>query len=515
MKLTSFLNLKHFQESQTPHRNNRTLLTLCKITLLTAVFTCLAGCSFLSKDIGSYTPLTNRRTEDKQEILFKKRSERIYRAAISGIWYPFGWESPYLFVDIDAGYPVMLTSGKTFDYIAESGEKIQTCMECEVYYHDSGQHILLGVLESLSSGYPITYDGTGIYVAGALGVEKYIVDESGTVPCLKMETGLYRDAAGLYCCNTPNSALSEEEYNRLYMDYLSAQIIDYGDVQPFLYKYADEEIELLQLLEKEACCKITEYQYSDFNHDGHMDIAGACKKDDFWHILYLCGDDHICLELDTLRYDFCEVWSFPTYDDETYLETHLLVNVYNDAGADRHFSIYALKDHMLTPVLDHLPGRVTMNDISVINQTLFLNVEDCGDGYSAITYLCYEGGSYKEFGISELSEDNFMQYDNAEEVLTNIRTELGTDNIRFTFYAQQFYNIRIQCETTSESGEARFCHFTLSPSNNELLTSSMTHRCFQTLTGTQIPDYPLYNMLEGRLKDHFTDLEVTYPEIGG
>lgn len=137
--------------------------------------------------IYGYTPLTSRRTYEKKKALFEKRGERLYRAAISGIWYPFGWESPYLFVDIGAEHPVMLTSGKTFDSPTESGEKIQTCMECEVYYHDNGEDIFLGALESLNTGCPIAYDETGIYVAGAHGVEKYIVDESCETPFTDLE----------------------------------------------------------------------------------------------------------------------------------------------------------------------------------------------------------------------------------------------------------------------------------------------------------------------------------------
>ena len=253
-----FHNLCPFHKSQPSHRNSRPLPTLCEMTLLIAVCVCLSGCSFTSNGIYGYTQSASRRTAEKKEALFEKRGERLYRAAISGIWYPFGWESPYLFVDIGAEHPVMLTSGKTFDYPTESGEKIQTCMECEVYYHNNGEDIFLGALESLNTGCPIAYDETGIYVAGAHGVEKYVIDESGAAPCLRMEIGSYRSEAGLYRSDTVNSTLSKNEYNRLYADYLSAKIIDYGDVLPFLYKYADEEIELLQLLEKEADCKITD-----------------------------------------------------------------------------------------------------------------------------------------------------------------------------------------------------------------------------------------------------------------
>ncbi|MDE6387662.1 MAG: hypothetical protein K2L82_07660 [Lachnospiraceae bacterium] len=513
MKLTPFIYQMHHFRSQTPRRNNRIFLMLCVMAQFLVVCACLAGCSHTSKDSAGYIPLTNSWTDEERAILFHRRGERLYRAAISEIWYPFGWDSPYLFVDMGVAHPVMLTSGKTFDYTMETGERIQTCMECEVYYHDGNQYILLGTLESLNTGYPITYDETGFYTAGDYGVEKYIVDESGSVPCLRMDTGIYQSEAASSDSDAA-SDMTAGEYALLYNDYLAAQIIDYGDAYPFLYKYADEEIELLQLLEKEAGCKITEYRCIDMNQDGHIDIAGVYKKDNLWHVLYLCGDDHVCLRLEPFRYDFCELRHFPAYDDETYLETHLLVNVYDDAEADRHFSIYALEDHVLQPVIANQPGCVYMDDTSAINQTLYLSVEDCGDGYSAITYLHYEDGAYKEFGILELSESKFMQYDNAEEVLTNIRTELGTDDIHFTFYAQQFSNIRIQCEATSENGDVRFCHFTLNHDNNLLRLPSMFRLRFQSISETQPSDNtPLYNMHEGRLKNHFTDLEVTYPAI--
>ena len=131
-------------------KNKRILFALCIVIQIILTGLCLAGCSSSVKNGANYIPSGNHLTDEAREALFQKRGEKIYRAAISGIWYPFGWESPYLFVNIGADYPVMLTSGKTFDYKTENGEKIQTCMECEVYYHDKAGKIV-GFIHSVSS----------------------------------------------------------------------------------------------------------------------------------------------------------------------------------------------------------------------------------------------------------------------------------------------------------------------------------------------------------------------------
>ena len=469
---------------------------------------CLAGCTSSVKNGAKYTPAGNHLTDVNREVFFQKRGEKIYRTAISGIWYPFGWESPYLFVDIGADYPVMLTSGKTFDYKTENREKIQTCMECEVYYHDNGQYILLGTLDSLSTGYPVAYDETGFYEAGTHGVRKWILDESGSAPCLKTEQEAYL---------SDDEAASTDEYDRLYADYLSAEIIDYGNSNPFLYKYYDEEVELLQLLEAEAECRTTEYRYTDMNYNGIMEIIGAYRANDMWHVLYLCGDDRVCRELETFRYDHCELFVFPIYDDITYLGTHLFVNVYDDTGIDKYFSIYALDNHKMHPVISNQFGHVYTDDISVINQTFYLDVEDYGDGYSAITYLHFDGSAYREYGLLELSEEQFMQYNNAEEVLENIRAEIGSDDMEFSYYLQEPFYVHIQCKSRSETGDTLFCHFTLSTSSdNQLDKAYIYQRSLHPVTDKQTPyTEPLYNRHEGRLKEFYTDLDVIYPKFSG
>ncbi len=487
-------------------------ILLCVIFQIMLTGICLAGCTSTVKTDAKYTPSGNHLTDETRESFFQKRGKEIYRAAISGIWYPFGWESPYLFVDIGADYPVMLTSGKTFDYKTVGGEKIQTCMECEVYYHDDGQYILLGTLDSLSTGYPIAYDETGFYEAGAYGVRKWILDESCPVPCLKTEMEVFLSDVEDKNAEDTNIA----EYNRLYNNYLSAAIIDYGDSHPFLYKYYDEEVKLLQLLEAETGCKITEYKYIDMDHDGNMEIIGAYKENKLWHILYLCSDDGICRELESFRYDHCNLLSFVPYDDQTYLGVDLIVNVYNDTGVDKRFSIYELENHTIEPIISNQFGYIYINDISEINQILYLNVEDYGDGYSAVTYLHFDGNTYKECGLLELSEEQFMQYDNAEEVLSNIRADIGSDAIELSYYLQEPYYVHIQCESKSESGDSQFSHFTLSPSSDNLLreTSISQHPLTPATAKQNTHDKPLYNRHEGRLKEFYTDLEVIYPDFG-
>ncbi|MDE6844939.1 MAG: hypothetical protein K2J99_04125 [Lachnospiraceae bacterium] len=430
----------------------------------------------------------------------------MYKATIGNLLYPLGWESTYIFVDMGTDYPIMLITGITFDYETEQGEKIQTCMDCEVYYHDNGQTILLGTLGSLSTGYPIAYDETGFYEAGAHGVRKWILDESGSSPCLKAEQETYLSDVR----NT-----SADEYNRLYHDYLSAQIIDYGDSEPFQRKLHDEEVELLQLLEAESGCRIMEYDYLDMDHDGKTEIIGSYKQDDLWHILYLCSDDKICRELESFRYDHCKLLPYPIYDDTTYLGIHLIVNVYDDAGIDKRFSIYALGDHELQPVISNQFGHAYIDDTSVINQTLNLNVEDYGDGYSAITCLCFDGSVYKEYGLSELSEGQFMQYGNAEKVLADIRAEIDSSSIEFSYFLRADNHVLIQCESISESGDTQFCHFTLRASgDNQLEEAYIYQRSLHPATGQQTSHTAsLYNRHEGRVKEFYTDLDVIYPDL--
>ena len=283
-------------------------------------------------------------------------------------------------------------------------------------------------------------------------------------------------------------------------------------MRPFLYKYYDEEVELLQLLEAEAGCKITEYCYTSMNHNSTMEIIGAYRKNDMWHVLYLCSDERVCHELETFRYDHCELFIFPIYDDITYLGTHLFVNVYDDTGIDKYFSIYALDNHEMYPVISNQFGYVYTNDISAINQTLYLNEEDYGDGYSAITYLHFDGSAYQEYGLLELAEEQFMQYGNAEEVLENIRTEIGSDTIKFSYYLQEPDYVHIQCESISEAGDTQFNHFTLGTSGDNRLEETNTYAKPLPVTDKQAPYTKLlYNRHEGRLKEFYTDLEVTYP----
>ena len=487
-------------------KNKQILFVLCVMSQIMLSGFCLAGCSSSIKNKVKYTPVGDHLTKETQEIFIQKRGEKIYRAAISSIWYPFGWESPYIFVDADAAYPIMLTSGKTFDYETESGEKIQTCMDCEAYYQYNGQSILLGTLGSLSTGYPIAYDETGFYEAGIHSVKKWILDESGSAPCLKIEQEAYL---------SDDETVSADEYNRLYHNYLNAKIIDYGDAQPFQGKICREEVELLQLLEEEAGCRIVKYNYIDLNQDGNTEIIGSYKEDGLWHILYLCSDDRVCRELGSFRYGQCELLAYPVYGDAAYSGIHLIVNVYDDTGTDKYFSIYALDDHILQPVISNQFGHVYTDDTSAINQTLYLDVEDYGDGYSGVTYLYFDGSAYKEYGLSKLSEEQFMQYGNAGKVLADIRAEIGSDTIEFSYFLRANHHVLIQCGSASESGDTQFCHFTLRVSNdNQLEETYIFQRSLHPVTGTAQTPYtkPLYNRHEGRVKEFYTDLEVIYPD---
>lgn len=82
-------------------------------------------------------------------------------------------EQYYAFVNIGAKYPVLLVTDATYEYT----DVIKAAMDSEVYYVWDGKAVDLGMIASTGTAYPVSYDETGIYVAGGHFVERYALDE--------------------------------------------------------------------------------------------------------------------------------------------------------------------------------------------------------------------------------------------------------------------------------------------------------------------------------------------------
>lgn len=406
----------------------------------------------------------------------------------------------YTFADIGAQYPVMLVTGETFTY--EMTEPIQACMQCNVYYFDGSDVRLFGSLNSLGTAYPIAFDETGLYEAGSKGVRKWTIKMEEDSPELVATEAAYVscDEDGTFSYSGEKDGeiveISASDYQRLSSNYQTASAVRFEKFPT--RSMSAEALALMQCLEDASGHKMEEYVYADMDHDGNEEMLGAYEEDSFgWSIWYTNSDGSICQPVPGSEqgFDTCsfKLLNFPS-------ETHIVINEVNLMGNNKRYSIYKLKDQELQPLVHDQYGYVYQNAVSDI----LLDVEDYDAHYDIAselfmghtwkdTYLYYEDGSYKEYGAVILSEEQFLRYDNAAELLSDICEDAGDGEIQFCYFLRENGIVHIQCECTTEYGSADYFYYTLRVEGKHL-------------TGS------LESKNDGCMGTSFSWLEVTYPE---
>lgn len=406
----------------------------------------------------------------------------------------------YTFADIGIQYPVMLATDETFTY--GIAEPIQACMWCNIYYLKEGEVCRLGSLNSLGTAYPIAFDETGLYEAGPKGVRKWTIQTESGTPELVIVQDAYisydENGTPFYSCekNGENLEISKDVYQRLFDDYQAAAVVFFEEAPA--RSISDEALALMQSLENASGHKMEEYICVDMDHDGKEEMMGTYEEDSLnWPVWYASSDGNTCQTIPGLLqgYDTCtfKPLSFPA-------ETHIVVNMANLMGNNKRYSIYRLKGQEIQPIVENQYGFVYQNATGDI----LLDVEDydaCYDVASELfmghtwkdTYLYYEDGCYKEYGAIPLSEAQFLQYENAAKILSDIRNESGSDEILFSYFLRENGIVHIQCECTTEYGSIDYFYYTLRAEGNRL-------------TGS------IDSKNDGRMGTSFSWLEVTYPK---
>lgn len=176
----------------------------------------------------------------------------------------------------------------------------------------------------------------------------------------------------------------------------------------------------------------------------------------------------------------------------------MALNAYNTMGTDKRFSILALHGDAPEALVSNQNGNVRQNEAGDI----LLSVEDYdgmfdGENWSLHTfkesYLYYEDGTYKEYGAVVLSDEDFMQYDNAEEVLADIQEQNGSDKIVFSYFLRGNEILHIQCEL-EEAGLTRYFYYTMNIDGKRLWGDEDNYH-------------------DGNMQTSFSELEITYPEV--
>lgn len=147
----------------------------------------------------------------------------VYEETIGGL------EDDELFaiMDTNAPLPVLLVTSQVFD----DGTGKQAAMQCDVYYLADKEVKKIGTIESMGTAYPISYDETGIYTASGHAMQRYEVEQSGTMKLAEViQEQFDENGTADYTMEKENETktISEEEYYDAFEKYNNAAVVSFA-----------------------------------------------------------------------------------------------------------------------------------------------------------------------------------------------------------------------------------------------------------------------------------------------
>jgi hypothetical protein len=134
----------------------------------------------------------------------------------------------FAIVETNAAYPVLLVTSQVYD----DGLGNQASLECDVYYMIDGEVKKIGVIESLGTAYPISYDATGFYVASGHDMQCFeIEEEAGTIT---LQEGVYEqfdengNATYTMIKGEQTEIITEEKYYAAFEKYSHATVVSFS-----------------------------------------------------------------------------------------------------------------------------------------------------------------------------------------------------------------------------------------------------------------------------------------------
>ena len=235
------------------------------------------------------------------------------------------------------------------------------------------------------------------------------------------------------------------------------------------------------------------------DHDGMKELIGIyCDDAGIYQTWYCSYDGEICnlVHQNGEAMDACEIELLDVGD-----ETHIVLNSYRMMGTGKNFSIIKLQDNKIRLLVSDQYGYVSMAD----GKNIVLNVEAYDGMYdpaiggmiqhtSKNTYLFFDGNTYKEYGAVEISEQEFLNYQNAGAVKSLIeeqRRQSDTVSLEFKYFKRKNGIMHVQCNVQNDLGEIQYGYYTIKYYGDELEI-----------------DVGEYN--PGQMEPNFSALEVEY-----
>lgn len=259
------------------------------------------------------------------------------------------------------------------------------------------------------------------------------------------------------------------------------------------------EAELLAITESIAKHSMENYVYTDMDHDGANELIGVyCGDMGLYQTWYCSSDGKTCalIHQNDDGMDACEIELLNIGD-----ATHVVLNAYRVMGTGKNYSIIAMRNQEIVCLISNRYGYVSMTDGGDIT----LNVEAYDGMYDPSigamilhtwknTYLFFDGNTYTEYGATEISEQEFLDYQNSQELKDQIEGELrqsNTTSLEFSYFKRKNGIMHIQCNVYSDSGEIQYGYYTIRYNGNQLNK-----------------DLGEYNL--GQMASSFSDLKVVY-----
>jgi len=262
------------------------------------------------------------------------------------------------------------------------------------------------------------------------------------------------------------------------MENLAAIILAGCSLTAALAKQPDGvwEAKLLDKTQSAARHVMEEHVYIDMDHDGAKELIGV-YLDGPYHVWYCSSDGQTCMPVyqneNRCGWDGCTLEALDIGE-----ETHIVVNAFLLLGTNKTYTILAMRDKKMECLIADNYGYVWMSD----EGDILLDVEDYdgmyepGDGVMKThtwmdTYLFYDDGTYKEYGATRITEEEFLIYQNAQALKDKIEAELkqpDTVSMEYSYFRRRNGIIHIQCDVEADSGVIRFGYYTVRYKDNIL-----------------------------------------------
>ena len=257
------------------------------------------------------------------------------------------------------------------------------------------------------------------------------------------------------------------------------------------------EAELQDIMEASAGHEMEETLYIDMDYDGDSELIGIYFDDkDLCQAWYCSSDGQTCTGIyqGSNPVDTCTIEVLDLGE-----EAHIVLNTCHLLGTWKTCSILVLRKDQISCLLADKYGYVRMTDEGdiVLNVEAYDGMYDPDFGMNTHTwkdtYLFFDGSTYKEYGATKITEEEYLTYRNAQAVKDKIDRELrksDTVSLEYSYYIRKNGIIHIQCDVHDGEG-IQYGYYTVRYEGNELDENP----------GEYNP---------GQMETSFSDLEVVY-----